>query len=239
VGAAGDKDWFDSIYNAKAAEYHELVRREDADAHLPAALNEIADFTGKTVVELGAGTGRVTKIVASAAARVLAFDRSTHMLDRARQYLAGELARNVSLAAAENDAVPLPAGYADIVIEGWSFGHAVTESEAGWQERADILLAETMRLLKQGGTAILIETLGTGARTPSPPGAVLPRFYAWLEQERGFSARWIRTDYLFESVDKARELVEFFFGSMGEHEGHPDGSVLVPECTGLWWRRKP
>jgi SAM-dependent methyltransferase len=148
---------------------------------------------------MGAGTGRVTKIVASTAARVLAFDRSPHMLDRARELLAGEVTRNVTLAAAENDAVPLPDGCADIVIEGWSFGHTVT-----------------------------------GSRAPTPPGTVLPRFYAWLENDRGFTARWIRTDYVFESLDKARELVEFFFGSMVEHEIRPDGSVLVPECTGLW-----
>jgi ubiquinone/menaquinone biosynthesis C-methylase UbiE len=238
VGKRDNQDRFDRIYSGKALPYHELVVREDVEGNLPAALRDIVDLSGRTVVEMGAGTGRVTKIVAAAAARVLAFDRSPHMLDRAREYLADEVMRCVTLAAADNDAIPLPNGSADAVIEGWSFGHTVTRTEAGWKDRAEVLLAEAARLLRPGGTMIIIETLGTGARIPSPPGTILPRYYAWLEQERGFTARWIRTDYLFESLDKARELVEFFFGSMVPHEIRPDGTVLVPECTGLWWRRK-
>ena len=232
------QDRFDLIYSGRAMEYHELVSREDAEGNLPKALREIVDLPGKTVVELGAGTGRVTRILAADASRVLAFDRSAHMLDRARVILAAEMARNVTLAIGENTAIPLRDGCADVVVEGWSFGHTVSESEGGWDERGDVLLAETNRLLAAGGTVILIETMGTGTRTPRPPGVVLPRFFEWLESRRGFSARWIRTDYVFESMAKAAELVGFFFGSMVEHEVRADGTVVVPECTGIWWRKK-
>jgi len=114
----------------------------------------------------------------------------------------------------------------------------VSSSPEGWQAAAAALVGETMRLLRPGGTAILIETLGTGFRTPAPQGAALARFYAWLEKEQGFSATWTRTDYRFESLEKAKELVEFFFGAMVEHETLPSGEALVPECTGLWWKRK-
>jgi hypothetical protein len=99
-------------------------------------------------------------------------------------------------------------------------------------------LGEAMRLLDVGGTAILIETLGTGFRTPTPPGELLAAFYSWLEREQGCEKKCIRTDYLFESVAKARELVEFFFGAMVDHEVLPSGQVVVPECTGIWWRRR-
>ena len=44
--------------------------------------------------------------------------------------------------------------------------------------------------------------------------------------------------YLFESRARARELVEFFFGEMVDHEVLPSGEVVVPECTGIWWKGK-
>jgi ubiquinone/menaquinone biosynthesis C-methylase UbiE len=227
---------FDQIYGSRAHDYHELVRREDMQGNLPRALKEIADFSGKTVIELGAGTGRITRILALLAGRVLAFDRSPHMLERARAYLSEEIARNVSLAEADNLMVPLPDSSAEILIEGWSFGHSVSREGADWRKAAQEILAECRRLVKPGGALILIETLGTGHRAPNPPAPSLALFYSWLQNERGFALKWIRTDYLFESLAKARELVEFFFGQMVEHEVLASGQVVVPECTGIWWK---
>lgn len=239
IGDDGTMDaHFDSIYSRSAGEYHELVAREDTQGNLVSALRQIVDFRAKTVVELGAGTGRITKIVAPMAGRVLAFDRSRHMLERAAAYLSDDLGRNVTLGEADNRKVPLPDGAADIVIEGWSFGHTVVQGGDAWKAAAEALLAETSRLLKTGGTAILIETLGTGFRAPQPPGTLLPLFFSWLEKERGYAMKWVRTDYTFESQERARTLVEFFFGLMVEHEVLASGEVTVPECTGIWWRKK-
>ena len=230
-------DSFDRIYRTRAADYHELVSREDVRGNLLPALLEVTDIRGKTVIELGAGTGRITKVLAPLAGRILAFDGSRHMLDRAAAYLAEELTRNVRLAVADNHAIPLPDAYADVVIEGWSFGHSVTR-EGDWRNAAEQIIGEALRLVSPGGTAILIETLGTGRRAPHPPGSRLPLFFSWLQEERGFAMKWIRTDYLFENLAKARELVEFFFGQMVEHDVRSTGQVVVPECTGIWWKVK-
>ena len=235
----GARGHFDSIYAERADAYHEMVMREDPAGNLRAVLPGVVDVRAKTVAELGAGTGRVTKILAREAAQVRAFDRAEHMLARARLYLAEEIARGVvTLNLAENLSLPLADASVDAVVEGWSFGHTVSISSDAWRDAAKALLAESSRVLRAGGTLVLIETLGTGAKTPSPPGPILPLFYAWLEKEQGFSARTIRTDYVFESVAQARALTEFFFGALPEHDLHANGSVTVPECTGLWWRRK-
>jgi ubiquinone/menaquinone biosynthesis C-methylase UbiE len=229
---------FERIYNARAHDYHELVSREDMQGNLARALREIVDFRGKTVVDLGAGTGRVTRILAPLAGRVLAFDRSPHMLERARTYLSEDIQRNVRLAEADNLAVPLPDSSAEILVEGWSFGHSVSRECGDWKKAAEEVLAEGLRLVKHGGALILIETLATGCRTPHPPGPSLPLFFSWLQDECDFDLRWFRTDYLFESMAKTRELVEFFFGQMVEHEVLGSGQVVVPECTGIWWKLK-
>ena len=229
---------FDQIYATRAQDYHELVSREDMQGNLPRALMEVADFRGMTVIELGAGTGRVTRIIAPLAGRVLAFDRSRHMLEKAGAYLAEEIERNVRLGQADNLAVPLPDSSADILIEGWSFGHSVSREGGDWKKTAREILHECTRLVKPGGAIILIETLGTGYREPHPPGSPLSLFFSWLQEECGFSLKWIRTDYLFESLARARELVEFFFGQMLDHEVRASGQVVVPECTGIWWKTR-
>ncbi len=228
---------FELIYGRHAAEYHELVSCEDWQGNLPRALHGAASFAGRTVVELGAGTGRITEMVASWSAKVLAFDRSQHMLDAAASNLGARGLRNVTLAVAENTAVPLLDGAADIVIEGWSFGHMVSGAAGAWRPAAEALLAESLRLVKPGGSLILIETLGTGVRMPEPPGPVLPVFYGLLERQLGFTARWVRTDYRFPSLAEARRLIELFFGGMVDYEPAEGGGVIVPECTGVWSRR--
>ncbi len=232
-----EKSHFDLIYGRHAEEYHELVAAEDWQGNLPRALGGITNFAGKTVVELGAGTGRVTMLIAPLCARVLAFDRSQHMLDKAAENMRSRGMKNVSLAVADNRSVPLGDGSADIVIEGWSFGHAITDAGSQWQNAADALLKESTRLLRPRGTLIIMETLGTGFRMPSAPGAVLPLFYGYLEKQLGFSAQWVRTDYRFPSLAEARRLVELFFGAMTEYDLAEGRQVMVPECTGLWWRQ--
>ena len=52
------------------------------------------------------------------------------------------------------------------------------------------------------------------------------------------SSAWARTDYRFVSREEADALAVLFFGETFAYEPGPDGSVILPECTGLWWRRK-
>jgi ubiquinone/menaquinone biosynthesis C-methylase UbiE len=231
-----EKSRFELIFNRHAEEYHQLVAAEDWQENLPPALGEIASFKGKTVVELGAGTGRVTMIVAPWAGKVLAFDASQHMLDKAVSNAQSRGLTNVSFSVCDNRAVPLPDAIADIVIEGWSFGYTISRAQSQWQNEADALLAECTRLLRTGGMLIVIETLGTGFRMPAAPGRVLPLFYGYLEKQLGFTSRWVRTDYRFPSLAQARRLVELFFGQMVEYDVVAGRQVVVPECTGIWWK---
>ncbi|HUJ75533.1 MAG TPA: class I SAM-dependent methyltransferase, partial [bacterium] len=159
-----EKSRYELIFSRHAEEYHELVAAEDWQENLPRALGEIIDFAGKTVVELGAGTGRITLRVAPLCLKVLAFDASQHMLDTAASNVKARTIGNVTLRRADNIAIPLPDASADIVIEGWSFGYTVSREQSQWRNAADALLAESNRLLVPGGTLIIIETLGTGLR---------------------------------------------------------------------------
>jgi hypothetical protein len=91
------------------------------------------------------------------------------------------------------------------------------------------------RVLRPGGTVIILETLGTGCESPHPPSDALAAYYALLEEEHGFSATWIRTDYRFASLSEAEDLTRFFFGDGLADRVAREGLVTLPECTGIWW----
>ena len=123
---------YQRIYDERAEAYDALVAHEDHARNLIAALREIRPLEGLDVVETGAGTGRVTRMVAPFARSVRAFDRSAHMLDVARQRLAEDGARNVQVAVASHASLPVDDGSADLALEGWAFGHAVGWNPSGW-----------------------------------------------------------------------------------------------------------
>ncbi|MCU0512265.1 MAG: class I SAM-dependent methyltransferase [Anaerolineae bacterium] len=229
-------DHFKHIYAHHAAEYERMVAREDYRGNLFAALTEIHSPDGAVVADLGAGTGRMTRLLSVMARRVIALDMAPAMLHEARHSLELTGMRNWSLVAADNRALPLPAASVDIAIEGWSFGHAVGWNPDGWQADVGAMLAEMRRILKPGGTAILLETLGTGSKQPQPPTPGLAALYAWWEQEHGFAHRWLRTDYQFESVAEADALTRFFFGAELADRIVREKINILPECTGLWYR---
>ncbi|MFQ5943256.1 MAG: class I SAM-dependent methyltransferase [Anaerolineales bacterium] len=220
------------IYAQHADQYELLVSREDHESNIPRALDGITSFDAKDVVELGAGTGRLARLLAPAAKSVHAFDASPNMLQVAAAKLQGDGSRNWSVAAADHRSVPLAAQSADVVISGWSVVYLVVWHMDTWKHELARGLAEMRRILRPGGRIIILETLGTGHASPQPPDNLLD-YYSFLEQE-GFASSWIRTDYRFESSKEAEHIVSFFFGEEMVSELIVDGSITLPECTGIW-----
>ncbi|MAS32993.1 MAG: SAM-dependent methyltransferase [Anaerolineaceae bacterium] len=229
-------DHFQDIYANKAAQYDAMVAREDYEGNILKALEGIRTLAGLDVVEFGAGTGRLTRLLAPHVQSIRAFDNAPRMLDVARPTLEATGANNWSLELAENDQLPVPDSSADLAIEGWSFGHQTGWNPDSWRESIGAALIEMQRVLRPGGTAVLLETMGTGSESPAPPAPGHAEFYAWLEQEHGFTYQWIRTDYEFASVPEAEELTRFFFGDALADRIVQEGLLVLPECTGIWWR---
>lgn len=225
------------IYENHAYEYDELVRWEDYKGNLPKKLNELFDFSGKRVLEFGAGTGRLTALYAEKSERIHCYDRSSHMLEKAR----GNLSRfgdKISYDLCDNNAIESVRIKGDFVVEGWSFGHTVSDGDhiENAREKAQELILKSLNCLNPGGTAIFIETLGTDSDEPSAPSEALKEYYRLLEEKHGFSRVEISTDYRFKSADHAGELCGFFFGQEAGEEIRQKGSPYVKEFTGLWYK---
>jgi ubiquinone/menaquinone biosynthesis C-methylase UbiE len=227
-----------SIYEGEAGRYERLVAREDHEGNILPAIAAIQPLEGIDVVELGAGTGRLTRLLAPRARSVRAFDASAAMLDVARDLLTRDgSSSNWQLDVAEHRALPAADASADLVIGGWTICYAAIWSKGDWKADLDAVLAEMLRVLRPGGSIVILETLGTGFETPHPP-AELEAYFARLS-ELGFKQKWIRTDDRFASPEEAAELTRFFFGDALATKLAESGAATLPECTGVWWKTPP
>lgn len=223
----------EQIYEVDAEGYDRLISAEDADGALPKAIAELAALEGARIADVGAGTGRLTRVAGAAAAHVDLIDRAAPMLKVAEQRLAGRT--NVAFHVADARKLPLPAASYDVAMAGWVFGHFRHWMPEGWQDEVSAALTEMRRIVRPGGTVIVIETLGTGHTTPRQHAA-LDEYFAFLEHQ-GLSRRWIRTDYVFASVDEAADVTGKFFGAAFAERVKAEGWARVPECTAIFSAR--
>lgn len=225
---------FHTVYRSKADQYQQLVGAEDVDGNLDRVLGEVLKLDGLGVIELGAGTGRVTRLLRRAGAVVTATEPAAAMLAVAQQMAAADTATR--LCQAEAKAVPFRSNSFDAAVAGWVFAHQREWSPDSWRTVVAGFIEEAARVVVDGGPIVLIETLGTGHAEPTPPGDLV-EYYEWLEADLGFERRWIRTDYSFASVDEAAEVTGGFFGDAFAELVRSNGWARVPECTGIWTRR--
>jgi ubiquinone/menaquinone biosynthesis C-methylase UbiE len=222
-----------AIYNKEAENYERLVNREDFQGNILQAIRKVIAIEDIDVVETGAGTGRLTCLLDPDVKSIAAYDISEAMLKVAEQKLSEMGFHNWKTGVANHCSLPAPDRCADLAISGWSLCYLVDWGCEDWRIEVKKGLAEMERVLKPGGTTILIETQGTGFESPHPPEHLL-EYFAFLK-EKGFEFTWFRTDYQFESKEEASELTTFFFG---EELAKQFSSSILPECTGIWWKKK-
>jgi ubiquinone/menaquinone biosynthesis C-methylase UbiE len=225
------------IYREQAAQYELLVSREDYQGNIFRALNQILPFAGLTVADFGAGTGRLACLLAPIVKRVYAFDRSPHMLSVAAEKLQRSGLENWAAAVSDHRHLAMKTGSVDAAVSGWSVWYVVLENPGNWEEELARALGELHRVVRPGGMLVLLESLGTGHENPDPPSELLP-YFEYLEAH-GFRRDWIRTDYRFSDRAEAESSAKFFFGEeMLSRIKEDEEDVILPECTGIWWKKK-
>jgi ubiquinone/menaquinone biosynthesis C-methylase UbiE len=223
------------IYQSDGDRYEALVSREDYQGNIPRAMDEILNVNGLDVLDLGAGTGRLTLMLAPRVNTIRAFDASAEMLRVCRERLLADGFSNWQVDVADHRQLPIPDHSADLVVSGWSVAYLAVWHPETYRDELGKWMNEMQRVLRPGGTVILFESLGTGNETPIQLEH-LKEYYPWLD-EAGFQHKWIRTDYQFESVDEAAELAGFFFGDEMSNQVREKSSAILPECTGVWWKQ--
>lgn len=229
-------DHFVRIYAARATDYERMIDAEDADGNLLPLLKRLVDFSGKRVVDLGSGTGRLPRLLHKQAGAGLALDVHTAMLQENRR-LQRHNGFHWPVLQGDLRQLPLADDCADVAIAGWAIGHFCGWYRPAWQKHVVQALREMRRVVRSGGDLLILETLGTGVLSPAPPADDLAHYYELLEHRWGFRRHVVVTDYEFASVSDAVRAMAFFFGESLAREIQRQGWQRVPEWTGLWHLR--
>jgi ubiquinone/menaquinone biosynthesis C-methylase UbiE len=222
----------DVIYQEQASMYDRLISKQKSVIPF---LEKIHSGKGADIVDIGAGTGRLTVPLAKVARSIVALDESAGMLAVTAEKLKAEGLDHWQVQVADHRRLPVEDDQADLVVAGWSICYLASSNHPTWRKNLSQIIGEIRRVLKPGGTVVIFETMGTATEEPDPPD-FLRRYYRALEEEYGFSHSVIRTDYTFRDLDEAEELTRFFFGGEVADKVRKNGWVQVPEWAGVWWR---
>ena len=92
----------------------------DREGREPAAIDGLVDIAGNHVLEVGCGSGRLTRFLASRAASVYAFDPDAAAVDAAKASLSDEVRERVRFGVHDAQALDLPRRRFDLALCGWS-----------------------------------------------------------------------------------------------------------------------
>ena len=154
------------IYQSDADRYDALVSREDYQGNIRRALEEIVSPDDLDVLDLGAGTGRLTLILAPRAKSIRAFDSSAEMLRVCRERLIASGLSNWQVDLADHRNLPVDDHSVDVVVSGWSVSYLAVWNPEQANQELDKWLLEMRRVLRKDGMIILFESLGTGNESP-------------------------------------------------------------------------
>ena len=224
----------DQVYSSQADQYEKLIAREDFNKNILSTIIRTIDLEDMDVIDLGAGTGRLTCMLAPYVKSIHAFDQSKAMLEVTAEKLRKSGLSNWETQVADHRSIPIPDQCADMVMAGWTICYIGSSNVEDWQFNVQTVIQEMKRVLRPGGIIMILETLGTGTETPTPP-SFLEKYYRFLENQYGFTMEVIRTDYRFTSIEEAEELTRFFFGDELADKVGKEKLVELPECTGIWW----
>lgn len=186
-----------------------------------AAILSQCDLSGRDVLEIGCGNGRITRDLARHARRVVATDPDGDALAKARQAVA---AANVEFRPAPSGVPDLPAGSFDVVIYTLSL-HQVPVAEMSDS------LRNSAGLLREGGVIVVVEPGEGGSNAESRK-----HFAAGSGDERSAQMSAIRAMHAMEGWKTGETIIfrtlfqfdneeDFFAGRLPDYLQKPDSLV--------------
>jgi SAM-dependent methyltransferase len=136
------------VYN-KCPEVYDRLPFHDWDF---AEITSIVDLVGRTVIDCGAGTGRVALEAADTAALVFAVEPVSRLRQFIRTEARSRALRNLYVVDGLGHSLPFPDSFADVIITSHALGWRLTEE-----------LAEFERVVEKPGTIIHCPGTAVGA----------------------------------------------------------------------------
>jgi SAM-dependent methyltransferase len=186
------------------ATYEVENRAFDPDDLVFAAMSSRASWAGRTVLDLGCGTGFHLARFASTAARVIGVEPHPDLVALARRRTRS--LANVSVLEGTAQRIPLPDASVDVVHVRWAYFFG-PGSEPGLRELA--------RVVRRGGTAFVIDNDGTRSTFgrwfslgyPQIDAAAVERFWG----RHGWTRTPVLTRFAFGSEADLEAVVRIEF----------------------------
>lgn len=131
---------WDVLYNDRALIYDEYSKYQDKDNKALQALLRYVNFSGKSVLEIGCGSGMYTSILANISKKYLAVDLSLPLLKLAK--LKYNNPKKIKYIKTSADNISVGSNKFHIIFSSWGFPPYGIENEAQ---------KECERLIKNGG----------------------------------------------------------------------------------------
>lgn len=202
----------------------------DPDGHIESAMREVADWRGRTFLDVGCGTGFHLPRWARDAERVTGVEPHPDLVAVARRRT--RRLEHVSVEQGAAQALPLPDASVDVVQARWAYFFG-PGCEPG--------LAELARVVRRGGTAFVVDndptrsTFGAWFRRGYPKVDLhaVQRFWATRGWQRTpVDIRWsFATRADFEAVVRIE-----FDAATADHVCATHEGTEVDYAVNLWWR---
>jgi SAM-dependent methyltransferase len=213
------------------ATYEIENRAADPDGRLWAAMESHADWTGRTVLDVGCGTGFHLPRFAETAGRVVGVEPHPDLLRLAARRTRS--LTNISMLAGAAQDLPLPDASVDVVHARWAYFFG-PGCEPG--------LAELDRVVRRGGVGLVIDNDGSRSTFGAwfrrgyahlPPPAAVERFWT----TRGWTLTRVDMGWRFDSRADLEAVVRIEFpAEVAEQLLRHHGGLEVDYAVNLWSR---
>jgi len=136
-------------YN-QAAAYEEFSKSEDIFKAINTYLLNNYDFRGKTVLEIGAGSGKFTSFLLETCSKLYVVERSVSLMQINRQK--NSEAGNVEFILSDVRELVMEPNSIDVIFAGWSVASMI--------ESLDVIFRIFRNVLRKDGIILLVENAG-------------------------------------------------------------------------------
>jgi ubiquinone/menaquinone biosynthesis C-methylase UbiE len=180
--------------------YEQLNLCSDPEQKIEACLRRLADWAGRTVLDIGAGSGFHAVRFAVEARRLIALEPDGQLVGQCRQRLARQPRRNLTVIQGGAEAIPLAAGSVDFVHARFAYFFGTDACLPG--------LAEVRRVLRPGGDFFVMDVNPDAGGYAALARQVYPQvFHAGYQRDhekffarQGFTCHHVRT--VFRASDR-------------------------------------
>jgi SAM-dependent methyltransferase len=214
---------------------YELENRSvDPERRIEAAMRELADWSGRDVLDVGCGSGFHLPMFAATARTVVGVEPHPPLVTLARRRTARSAGgAPVTVLQGTAQQLPVPDASVDVAHARWAYFFG-PGSEPG--------LAELHRVVRRGGTAFVVDNDGTRSTFgrwfrlgyPRVDPAAVERFWS----AHGWNRVPLDVEWRFSTRAELEQVVRIELDprtadiALAEHEG-----TTVDYAVNLWWRR--